>query len=829
MRLLPLLAFFLSCLNATALTDLSFPLPLTRGTERIHHFLPEKGVPTARIVFASGDGGWTDWEITLAEMLAKRGWEVLGLNSRTYAATDYDAKTLTNDFTTIAESKSYDASLPLFYGGWSMGAVQCVAAAGTPTRPTNLAGLLVLSADSRGRYGLRTSDELAVTPTGPGTFALRDFSDMVDNLRVAQIHGGADFMSSTAWGRSLPSSALYEMPGANHGFDGPSPDFTPILAQTMKWLSGDNKAAPPADTAQLPWGLSPLWPGSLAVLLITFFFIFSRKHSLAILAVLITLMGALNLLEAVMVKSPAVVDWMQQWLPLGVSEKSRTLLIFSGLILVGLGRGIFRRKRTAWVIATGMLAFTAVLHLARALDWHHSLAAVLLLVPLVRWRKFFVARTDSPSVKLALMAAPLTILSLLAYGITTIRHQSEIGAFGEAIPWSRIFAIASAAIVGIRPESSQFADPHLHRIFDLLGISGALAALILLYFLLRPVLARRYPSHVPEETERVKSLLESFGDDPSDPYQLLPDKRYHFQEGLEGFVGYAMWRDFAVALGDPVSASADKEALVKSFTLFCRKNDWVPLFYNTAADYRAIYETCGLVTFKVGEDARIPLSTFSLAGGKFQNLRTARSKALKEGLSFRWYDAAAGIDHGLESQLKIVSDEWLSSKQGSEMGFDLGSFSLEAIREEGCAVILNGEGRVNCFATWHPYAQGKRRALDLMRTRRDVRGVMDFLILECIDHFKELGVSEVSLGNAPLANTETDPSRLSRPERRVKLIFDHFDRFYGYKSLYDFKRKYQPDWQGRYLAYPAGTMLTRIALAIAAIHFPKGLRGILKS
>ena len=34
-----------------------------------------------------------------------------------------------------------------------------------------------MSADSRGRYGLRAKDELGVTPTGPGTFALSDFSN----------------------------------------------------------------------------------------------------------------------------------------------------------------------------------------------------------------------------------------------------------------------------------------------------------------------------------------------------------------------------------------------------------------------------------------------------------------------------------------------------------------------------------------------------------------------------------------------------------------------------------------------------------------------------
>lgn len=829
MRILPLIAFLIPCLNAAAFTDHSFSLALTRRAETIHHFLPEKGVPKARIVFASGDGGWTDWETDLSGMLTHEGWEVLGLNCRTYADTDYDARTLGTDFATIAQSTGYKPAIPLYYGGWSMGAVQAVAAAAYPARPANLKGMLVLSADSRGRYGLRTSDELAITPTGEGTFALHDFSDMVEGLRIAQIQGGADFMSSTAWVRSVNGSALYEMPGANHGFDGPSPEFIPILTRTLRWLSGDNSAAPAPNLSTLPWGLSPLWPGSLAVVLLTLFFLFSKRNSLRLLATIIALTGILSLTETVLTKPSDVIDWMQRWLPMAYSEKSRLLLLFSGLILIGLAKGIARRKRTAWFLATGLLALTAVLHLIRAFDWQHSLVSLLLLIPLFRWHKLFVARSDSPSVRLALISTPVAAISLLAFAISTIRHKSEIGAFGEAIPWSRIVATAAAGIVGIRPDSGTFEDPHLNDTFDLLATCGAVGSLIILTLLLRPVFARRKSQRTTDETEQVIAAIAKYGDDPCEPYLMLPDKRFHFHSDFPGFIAYATWRNFAVALGDPVCADGERATFVASFATFCRRNDWIPLFYNTSADTRFIYESAGLVTFKVGEDARIPISDFNLAGGKYQNLRTARNKALKEGLAFRWYDVTQGIDHGLEAQLQLISDEWLSSKQGSEMGFDLGSFSIETIRNEGCAVILNPEGRADCFSTWHTYSHGKGRTLDLMRSRQDVRGVMDFLILSCIDHFRESGITEISLGNAPLANTETDPARLSRQERRVKLVFDHLDRFYGYKSLFDFKRKYNPEWQGRYLAYPAGTMLTRIALAITAIHFPRGLRGIMKS
>jgi lysylphosphatidylglycerol synthetase-like protein (DUF2156 family) len=246
---------------------------------------------------------------------------------------------------------------------------------------------------------------------------------------------------------------------------------------------------------------------------------------------------------------------------------------------------------------------------------------------------------------------------------------------------------------------------------------------------------------------------------------------------------------------------------------------------------RTLYEELGFVTFKVGEDARLDTAEFKLQGGKFQNLRTARNKAQKAGLTFQWYDAKPHPDHGLEAQVQLISQQWLNLKNGGEMTFDLGAFSLEFIREHGCAIVRTPEGRIETFATWLCYDGGNGRSLDLMRGRNEFKDVMDFLIVEAIDHFKAGGVKEVSLGNAPLANVlGADGEKLeSREERAVRFLFDNFDKFYGYKSLFNFKKKYLPDWQGRYLAYRPRVSLAMVGLAIAGVHLPRGFVGLVRS
>jgi len=814
------------CLGATHEVE---PLDLSRGPGKVHLYRHAEK-PKAVIVFASGDGGWTDWEDEMASWLSDAGWWVAGLNCRTYAEKPYDADFLAEDFQRLAKSLKAPEGTPVFYGGWSMGAVQAVAAAGTE-RADDLRGILLFSCGSRGRYGLELKDELGIAPTGDGTFGVADFSGALDGLRIAQFHGSADFISSTAWIRTLQqTTALYEIPGSNHGFDGPDPKLKPQVDRALGWLLGDDSLAPEISHRALPFGLSRLWPAAALAIGLALIFLFSRKHAIRVLVSAVLIIGLINLLEALMPKSADVIDWMQQWLPLGVSEDSRLMLLLSGLSLLFLARGLSRRKQVAWWLAVSLLSVSAALHLVRAFDWHHSVAALVLLLPLIRWRKEFVAKSDAPSVRLGLIVAPVVFLALVIFGTIEIHSLGESGKLPEPIDWSRSAMASFTATLGLPGSPQSSGDTtNLEHFLGRMRFTGIACGTVVLLLLLRPVLGKRMQASTDEAREKAAGIIARHGVDPSDPFTLLMDKHYFFHESGEGFVAYSSWREMAVVLADPVCPPEIRQELIHSFVSFCRSQDWTPLFYGTGNEHRGLYEQAGLITFKVGEDARIPLAEFSTAGGKFQNLRTARNKAKKDGLTFRWYDPAQGVDHGLEAQLHLLSDAWLHSKSGGEMTFDLGAFSLADIRARGCAVVLMPDGKVECFATWIPYAQGKGRTLDLMRGRGSPGGIMDFLILESMDHFKEEGVTEISLGNAPLANTETDPEQLSREERRVKLIFDRFDKFYRYKSLFDFKRKYHPAWQGRYLAYPPGTLLARIGLAVAAVHLPGGFRGLIKS
>jgi len=363
----------------------------------------------------------------------------------------------------------------------------------------------------------------------------------------------------------------------------------------------------------------------------------------------------------------------------------------------------------------------------------------------------------------------------------------------------------------------------LHTI-RLQGLGVGFFALIMV---LRPVIIRRR-AHSPADFENVTRLVETYSDDPMAVFALLSDKHYYFEEGVEGVVAYALWWNVAVVLADPICRPDCREQLVHGFIRHCRSCDWKPVFYCLNHVHRDIYERVGFQLIRIAEEARLRLTDFKLDGARFQNLRTARNKARKNGLVFGWYGGeGALLDEQMEHQLLDLSKEWLARKRGGEMGFDLSSFNPQHIREKGATVVRSPEGRLEAFATWHAYAQGRGRCLDLMRSHAEARDVMDFLILEAIQSFRDQGVEEICFGSAPLANT-SDPSEHSMYDRSIRFVFENLERFYGYKRLFFFKQKYQPCWEARYLAYPCGTSLLLVGVAIAGVHLTHGFRSLFR-
>jgi lysylphosphatidylglycerol synthetase-like protein (DUF2156 family) len=98
---------------------------------------------------------------------------------------------------------------------------------------------------------------------------------------------------------------------------------------------------------------------------------------------------------------------------------------------------------------------------------------------------------------------------------------------------------------------------------------------------------------------------------------------------------------------------------------------------------------------------------------------------------------------------------------------------------------------------------------------------MDLLVARALEDLRAAGLEEASLANAPLANVGEPRGGL---EKGVSLLFEYLNAFYGYKNLFQFKKKFAPRWEGRHLVYPRGADLPRVAYGLAGIHGAGSLR-----
>lgn len=216
------------------------PIELPHGRYQTLYY-NETALPVGIVILGTGDGGWSYWEEKVAKHLVAKGYAVGGWDCRGFSdSRQYDQIELAGGFHAAVEAvraRSGADDVPVWYGGWSTGAEQSVAAAAVAERPNGLIGLLLAAPGEHGRYGITESDLLGVEPSGPGAFALADLAPKLTGLHVVQFAAGLDPLDDTAWlGKlgQIPHKTM-KLPNCLHDMGGAGDEFLQKLDEAMKW------------------------------------------------------------------------------------------------------------------------------------------------------------------------------------------------------------------------------------------------------------------------------------------------------------------------------------------------------------------------------------------------------------------------------------------------------------------------------------------------------------------------------------------------------------------------------------------------------------------
>ncbi|MCT4784015.1 phosphatidylglycerol lysyltransferase domain-containing protein, partial [Exiguobacterium himgiriensis] len=273
----------------------------------------------------------------------------------------------------------------------------------------------------------------------------------------------------------------------------------------------------------------------------------------------------------------------------------------------------------------------------------------------------------------------------------------------------------------------------------------------------------------------------------------MGDKRVYYGEEDAACLLFASAGNHAIVFGD---VQGDRQAASELLATFLEETDrfgYVPLFYQVTPDWMPRLHDAGFTFFKLGEEATVDVGSFSLAGKKRSNMRALNNQFSRNGFTF---EVVSNPDQTLIEALRPISDDWLGNRK--EKGFSLGFFNEVALPHYRTALLRNEAGEIVAFIT---LLQGTGQvSIDLMRVKQDApAGTMEVLILYVIEWARTEAFERVGLGMAPLASVGEQPFSYW-PERVAADVFENISYIYPFSGLRQFKHKFSPTWDARYLA-----------------------------
>jgi lysyl-tRNA synthetase class 2 len=478
--------------------------------------------------------------------------------------------------------------------------------------------------------------------------------------------------------------------------------------------------------------------------------------------------GIVGIVSALTPEFADRLDIVRGVLPPGVPGAARILAFSFGLGLVWLSRLLARRRRRAWQLAVALVVGISLAHLAKGLDFEEATLGLVLLVALVRFRDRFDVPGEPGSVR------PLLATAAAAAAVVALAAGLEVRGY----------------------EGDRWQDA-------LLGLTVVLTARAF-YLWLRPVSDRIRQS--TDERRAVRRLVHTHGNDSLAFFSLRRDKNYFFSPTRDSFLAYKVVAGVALVSGGPIGAPEEFRELLAEFRRVCHARGWRLALLGVHADHVPLARSIGLRAIKLGDEAVVSPSSFSLEGRAVRKVRQSVARLERAGFTFETV-TAADVDGDLRAELERVSRVWrgANAERGFSMAMD------DPFREPETVFALGRSGdAVGGFLHLVPSAHG----YSLGAMRRDPatpNGLMEYLIVKTLAWAREQHAAELSLNFCVFADVIADPE--GGLQRAARGALRAGDRVFQLERLLRFSRKFSPEWRPRYVCVERLTDVPLVAVA----------------
>ena len=529
-----------------------------------------------------------------------------------------------------------------------------------------------------------------------------------------------------------------------------------------------------------------------------------------LIAVLVAFAGALDLVHGILPGDNEGV--VRALTPDGVGPLTRATATLVGLGLIVAARGLARRRRRAWRVATALAALSATLHVLHGLN-AGTLASTVVLVALVARRESFDGPGAPDTWRIAFGRALIVLGIIAGFGTAAVWLNRMVAdqPFGPRFALNEIARGALGLNLGGSPHFvGSFGDwfPLSLALLSGFGVIWVTAALIAPW--------RHRVLQEAHERELVRELVRAHGTDTLAPFVLRRDKSYFFGEDERSVLAYRVVHGVAIVSGDPIGPEVDLPDLVGAFVEHARVRGWRIAVLGASEGRLELYRRHGLNAIYHGDEAIVDAGSFSLDGRPIRKVRQSVSRLQAAG-----YTAAvrrpSELDASLRAELESIALRWRGDEP--ERGFAMALDALFSLGDDDAVFVvgLDPGGRPAGFLHFAIAGAGRSLSLSSMPRLHGVpNGFNEWLICESIAWARTNGYRRVSLNFSPFARLlapGADLTSLQEVQRRALLAMKgHFQ----FDNLLVFNRKFFPRWERRFVVYEHRRDLPRVGIAALA-------------
>ncbi|MEW1724156.1 phosphatidylglycerol lysyltransferase domain-containing protein [Streptomyces sp. NPDC093109] len=497
----------------------------------------------------------------------------------------------------------------------------------------------------------------------------------------------------------------------------------------------------------------------------------------------------------------------------------------SGAFTLFLAITMRRRKRAAWILNIVMSGlFLLLLCLVMLLpeirhypqNWVSFALTAAFVVSLVAGRREFYAKGDrsNPKLAAAVAAGGLLTASLLAGLLVTVTNTGH-GATTFLERWQ----YGALRLIWLT-DSDRF--PHISTPGWVNVSINVLSTLLLLAVLYAAFRSRRAVDPLTEEDEaRLRVLLDKYGERDSLGYfALRREKSVMWSPSGKSAVTYRVVGGVSLASGDPIGDPEAWPGAIDAWLAEAREHGWTPAVMGASEEAGTVYARHGLDALELGDEAIVETAEFTLEGRAMRTVRQAYNRVARAGYQVR-VRRHEDIPADEMAELLRRADDWRDG--ATERGFSMALGRL-GDPDDGRCVMLEcrengpegpGTGELKAVLSFVPWGP-EGLSLDLMRRDRDSEnGLMEFMVIELLQHAREIGVTQVSLNFAMFRSVFERGAKLGAgPVLRLwRSLLSFFSRWWQIESLYRANAKYRPIWEPRFMLFEKSADLLRIGVS----------------